>query len=155
MQYIPWLTICVTLNQCWDLWHLVPIRIRTSDKWIRIRSWIRLLSSLILRMQKNFFSYLFFLTCPIIFGLKNYFFLLKFCVKILFCMHYFSPLNTFMRKGKDPEPDPDPYLWLMDPDSDPGDPTDPADPDPQHCFERFLCMDVLWVDQVPYSTLAR
>ncbi len=33
-------------------------------------------------------------------------------------MHYFSPLNTFMRKGKDPEPDP--YLWPMDP--DPGGP---------------------------------
>ncbi len=32
--------------------------------------------------------------------------MLKFCVKILFCRHYFSPLNTFMRKGKDPEPDP-------------------------------------------------
>jgi hypothetical protein len=43
-------------------------------------------------------------------------FLLKFCVKILFCKHYFSPLNTFMRKGKDPDMDPDPYLWLMDPD---------------------------------------
>jgi hypothetical protein len=34
--------------------------------------------------------------------------LLKFGVKILFCKHYFSPLNTFMRKGKDPEPDLDP-----------------------------------------------
>ncbi len=34
---------------------------------------------------------------------------------MLFCRHYFSLLNTFMRKGKDPEPDPDPYLWLMDP----------------------------------------
>ncbi len=30
-------------------------------------------------------------------------FLLKFCVKILLCGHYFSPPNTFMRKGKDPE----------------------------------------------------
>ena len=39
-------------------------------------------------------------------------FMLKFCVKILFCKHCFSPLNTFMRKGKDPNP----YLWLMDPD---------------------------------------
>jgi hypothetical protein len=29
-------------------------------------------------------------------------FLLKLCVKILFCRHYFNPLNTFMRKGKDP-----------------------------------------------------
>ncbi len=25
----------------------------------------------------------------------------KFCVKILVFRHYFSPLNTFMRKGKD------------------------------------------------------
>jgi len=44
-------------------------------------------------------------------------FLLKFCVKILFCKHYFNPLKTFMRKGKDQ--DQDPYLWLMDPDRDP------------------------------------
>jgi hypothetical protein len=35
-------------------------------------------------------------------------FLLKFCVEILFCKHYFSQFNTFMRKGKDP----DPYLPL-------------------------------------------
>jgi hypothetical protein len=27
--------------------------------------------------------------------------------KVLFCKHYFRPLNTFMRKGKDPVPDPD------------------------------------------------
>ncbi len=27
-----------------------------------------------------------------------------------FYRHYLSPLNTFMRKGKDP----DPYLWLME-----------------------------------------
>jgi hypothetical protein len=27
-----------------------------------------------------------------------------------------------MRKGKDPDPEPDPYLWLMDPDQDPGGP---------------------------------
>jgi hypothetical protein len=32
------------------------------------------------------------------------------------CKHYFSPLNTFMRKGKDPHQ----YLWLIDP--DPGGP---------------------------------
>jgi hypothetical protein len=37
-----------------------------------------------------------------------------FCGKILFFKHYFSPLNTFMRKGKDPELDPN--LSLMDPD---------------------------------------
>jgi hypothetical protein len=43
----------------------------------------------------------------------------KFLAKILcsnfFCKNCFSPLNTFMRKGKDPEPDPDLYLLLMDP----------------------------------------
>jgi hypothetical protein len=49
---------------------------------------------------------------------------------MLFCRPYFSPLNTFMRKGKDT--DPDPHLGLMDP--DPGGPkhVDPVDPDPQH-----------------------
>ncbi len=59
-------------------------------------------------------------------------FLIKFCVKILFCKHYSSLLNTFMRKEKDP----DPYLWLMDP----GGPK-PADPDPQHCFLRFYILN--------------
>jgi hypothetical protein len=49
----------------------------------------------------------------IIFGFEN---LGRFCVKILFCKHYFSPLITFIRKGKDP----DPYLWLTAP--DPGSP---------------------------------
>jgi hypothetical protein len=39
---------------------------------------------------------------------------------MLFCRHYFSPLNTFMRKGKDPEPEPDPHLLRMDPGPDPG-----------------------------------
>ncbi len=37
-------------------------------------------------------------------------------LKFLFCKHYFSPLNTFIRKEKNP----DLYLWLMDP--DPGGP---------------------------------
>ncbi len=41
---------------------------------------------------------------------------------MLFCRHYYSPLNTFMRKGKDPEPERDPYICLMDPDPDPGGP---------------------------------
>jgi hypothetical protein len=35
---------------------------------------------------------------------KKFNFLLKFCVQILFCKHYFSPLNNFIRKGKDPDP---------------------------------------------------
>ncbi len=30
-------------------------------------------------------------------------FLHNFCIKILLCEHYFSPLNTFMIKGKDPD----------------------------------------------------
>ncbi len=37
-------------------------------------------------------------------------------------MHYFSPLNTFLRKGKDAELDSDSHPWLMDPDPDPGGP---------------------------------
>jgi hypothetical protein len=39
---------------------------------------------------------------------KEFNFLLKFLVKMLpvFCRHYFNPLNTFMRKGKDPDPEP-------------------------------------------------
>ncbi len=59
---------------------------------------------------------------------KKFNFLLKFCVKMLFCRYYFSPLNTFMTKRKDPEPDPDPepdlhpHIWLMDPDPDHGGP---------------------------------
>jgi hypothetical protein len=42
----------------------------------------------------------FLLTCPQAHHIqsKKLNFLLKFCVKILFCRHYFSPLNTFMRK---------------------------------------------------------
>ena len=59
--------------------------------------------------KKNLlFSYFFLRTCPQAHHLqsKKFNFLLKFCVKILFCRHYFSPLNTFMRKGKDLEPNP-------------------------------------------------
>jgi hypothetical protein len=42
---------------------------------------------------------------------KKFSFLLQFSVKCYFeRTHYFSKLNTFMRKGKDPEPDQDPYL---------------------------------------------
>jgi hypothetical protein len=68
--------------------------------------------------KKIFFYIVFLITCHrhiIIFSIK-FQFLLKFCVKILFSIHYFSSLNLFMRKGKDP----DPYRWLMDP--DPGGP---------------------------------
>jgi hypothetical protein len=51
-----------------------------------------------------------------IFMIKIKFVAKKICIKILFCNHYFNSLDTFMRKGKDPEsdpepdPHPDPYL---------------------------------------------
>ncbi len=54
----------------------------------------------------------------IIFSLKNLIFSQNFVLKSLFCKHYFSRLNTFMKKGKDLEPDA--YIWPMDPDPDPG-----------------------------------
>jgi hypothetical protein len=77
-----------------------------ADPYPRIgRIRIRLLSSVTLRMQM-FFLFLITTRRHIIFSVKNLF-LIKCCVKILFCKHYFSSLNTLMRKGKDP----DPYLW--------------------------------------------
>jgi hypothetical protein len=42
----------------------------------------------------------------IIFSLKNLISLLTFCVKFYFVKDFFSPLNTLMGKGKDPDPDP-------------------------------------------------
>jgi hypothetical protein len=63
----------------------------------------RLLSSLILRMQKKYlFSYFFRITGPqaLLHQSKKLNFLLNFCVKILFCRNFFSPPNTFMRKGR-------------------------------------------------------
>jgi hypothetical protein len=42
----------------------------------------------------------------------------NFCITIFFCNHYFSPLNTFMIKGQDPNPDSS--LRLTNPDADPG-----------------------------------
>jgi hypothetical protein len=30
----------------------------------------------------------------------------SFCIKLLFCNHYFSPLTPYIRKGKDPDQDP-------------------------------------------------
>jgi hypothetical protein len=63
---------------------------------------------IVFKDAKKIFAYLFLKTYPhIVFSLKNVIFFQKFCVKDLFCKHYFSPRNTFMRKGKDPEPDPD------------------------------------------------
>jgi hypothetical protein len=45
---------------------------------------------------------------------KKFNFLLQYCVKFLFCRHYFSALNILIRMRKDP--DPEPYLCLLDPD---------------------------------------
>ncbi len=86
--------------------------------------------------KKIFFSY-FFRTCQQTHHLqsKKFNYLLKFCVKIIYCRRYYSPLNTSMRKGKDP----DPYLLLLDP--DPGGPTTcgslgsgSGSPTLAHCF---------------------
>jgi hypothetical protein len=57
--------------------------------------------------KKLFFSILFSDSLPAdtLSSVLKINFLLKFCVKILFCKHYFNPLNIFMRKGKDPDPD--------------------------------------------------
>jgi hypothetical protein len=63
-------------------------------------------------VKKNFF-HLPTGIVPGIFYLKIYGnFLLNFLLKVYFATrkHYFSPLNTFMRKEKDPDPEPDPYL---------------------------------------------
>jgi hypothetical protein len=58
--------------------------------------------------------YFFLINCPQARHLqsKKINFLLKFCVKMIFCRHFTSPLNTFMRKGKDPEPEPDPDPYI-------------------------------------------
>jgi hypothetical protein len=68
--------------------------------------------------KKSNFSNFFLITCPQVHHLqtKKLNILLKFCVKMLFCKHYCSPLNTFMKKGKVSDPDPNPHLCLMDPD---------------------------------------
>ncbi len=70
--------------------------------------------------KEKYFFHFFFITFPQAHHLqsKKLNFLLKVCVRFLFCRHFFSPLNTLMRKGKDP----DPYLWLLDPDPNPGGP---------------------------------
>ncbi len=98
------------LIDCWNccsrlgefVWYC---RVRTGPKPVTLRM-----------ATKNFLSYSFLTTYPKAHYLhpSNFNFLLKFCVKILFGKHYFSPLNSDMRKGKDPKPDPDPYLWLTD-----------------------------------------
>ncbi len=66
-------------------------------------------------------------------------------------MHYFSPLNTFMRKGKDP--DPDPYIWLMDPDPrgpktcGSGSPTlVQRTVNPLHCARQFITVS-FWLSR--------
>ncbi len=92
----------------------VPIQIR-----IQLR--IRLLSSVTFRMQKKiFFFFIFFsYNLPVPAGtlssaIKSNF-LLNICVKILFCKHYFSPLNNYMKRiriGEAKHPDPDPQHCL-------------------------------------------
>ncbi len=51
--------------------------------------------------KKYLFSFFFLIACPAYqLQSKKLNFLLKLCFKILFCRHYFSPLNTFIRKRK-------------------------------------------------------
>jgi hypothetical protein len=47
---------------------------------------------------------------------------------MLFCRHFFSSLNTFMRKGKDPKQELDPEAQKH---------ANPADPDPQQCLVLY------------------
>ncbi len=87
---------CLALTRTHD------IRMRTSDQWIRIHLRIRLLSSVTLGLQKNLYFRIFSYYQPAgtLSSVLKFNFLLKFCVKILFSKHCFSPLNTFIRKGK-------------------------------------------------------
>jgi hypothetical protein len=79
--------------------HRTVLRIR--DILVRIR--IGLLSSVTLRCKNIIFFLITYLQAHYLQSLiccsKD-----KFYVKILFRKHYFSPLNSFMRKGKDPDP---------------------------------------------------
>ncbi len=72
-----------------------------------------------LNATKNIFKYLFmfkkikfksFKIIKNILTIKIKFFATKFFFKIWFCNHYYSPLNTFMRKRKDMESDSDPLV---------------------------------------------
>jgi hypothetical protein len=76
-------------------------------------------------------------------------FWLKFCVKILFCKHYFRPLSTYTTKGKDP----DPYLWLMD--RDPGGPKTCGSGSPTLIFNQGQCFALLLDRSDSYSEWPR
>jgi hypothetical protein len=120
-------SISIVFSSVGDSWHFCADpdpdpRIRTSDSQIRNSApdpdptpdptpFV-----IDLKDTKILFSYFFFITCPQAHRLQaeKFNFLLEFCVQILFCRHYFSQLNTIMRKVKEPDPDPNP--WLMDPD---------------------------------------
>jgi hypothetical protein len=75
----------------------------------------------------------FFITYPQAHYLQSliYCFKDKFWVQILFCKHYFSPLNNFKRKGKKFGTGFIPYLWLTDSDGEAQ--KNMPDPDPQQC----------------------
>ena len=106
-----WVTATVSppRTQVTQILSFLSAVLRIRDILVRIR--IRLLSSVTLPMPKKIY---FFLQLTRRLSLKNVILCsIFFCCENLFCKHYFSPLNIFMRKGKDP----DPYLWLMDPDS--------------------------------------
>ncbi len=117
---------------------LVRIRIRGSVP-LTNGSGLNSGSDSFLQWCKIFFSHFFVVYLPAgtLSSVLKIYFWLKFGFNILFSKHYFSLLNTFMRK-REPDPDPDPYLWpvlririqirihqihkflgLLDPDTDP------------------------------------
>ncbi len=97
--------LSVVYNQCWG-----SVTFWCGSGSIPLTNWSRSCSfrqwSSICQEKRIFFLLIFLLFLRYIYVI----------LQKLFCRHYFSPLNTFMRIGKDPEPEPDLHLWLMDPD---------------------------------------
>ncbi len=73
---------------------------------------------------QHFFSYFFLMTYPQARYLQSlkFNFLLKFCVKIPILLTLFQSAQHLYEK-REGSAEPDPYIWLMDPDLDPGYPT--------------------------------
>jgi hypothetical protein len=100
-------SIRITFWQCWDPWHFCAdpdLWIRTSDYWIRIQIRIRILSSLILRIQKKYFFFqIFFLLLShwhIIWSLKNLIFSWNFVLKLNFAGIISVRSHIYEEKGR-------------------------------------------------------
>ena len=72
---------------------------------------------------------------------------------MLFCRHYVSPLNTFMRKGNDPERNQNRIrtsdYWIRIREAQKH-----ADPDPQHWSESYLSRDLQLISWYLYDCVA-